>query len=130
MNDPMPTFDVHELFPEPPKSEPAKPEIDAELIEAAKKAFTPKGFARLVVGSSVKFVVTSTIASIVPVESKKDKIKVLVGGYVISGLVAEQAKRYISDDLDEKFEFCKDVYEHVKKLTAAQNEAPADVPNP
>lgn len=125
MNDPMPTFEVHELFPEPPK-----PEIDANLIESAKKSFTLKGVARVVVGSSVKFVVTSTIASLVPVESKKDKIKVLVGGYVISGLVAEQAKRYISDDLDEKFEFCKDVYEHIKTLTAAENEAQADVPNP
>lgn len=120
--------ELHALPDDPILPQVEEASIENELVEEMKQAFTPKGFARLVVGSSVKFVVTSTIASLVPVESKKDKIKVLVGGYVISGVVAEQAKRYISEDLDEKVEFCKGVYKQYKRLTAKQNEAPADVP--
>lgn len=118
MTEQMKTFELEEVFP-----------TEETPVESAKKR-SLKGVARLVVGSSVKFVVTSTIASLVPTETRKDKIKVLVGGYVISGVVAEQAKRYISDDIDEKLEFCREVYDYVKKLTAEQNEAPTDVPNP
>lgn len=127
MTEPMKTFELHEIFPEIKPVE----ETTENVVENLKKSFTVKGVARMVVGSSVKFVVTSTIASLVPVDSKKDKIKVLVGGYVISGVISEQAKRYINEDLDAKFEFCRDVYNEVKKQTTAkQSEAPADVPNP
>lgn len=113
----MKTFELEEIFPD---EAAAAKKAKEDIVETAKKTFTVKGIARLVVGSSVKFVVTSTIASLVPVESRKDKVKVLVGGYVISGVIAEHAKRYISDDIDEKFEFCRDVYDKAKELVAAQ----------
>lgn len=97
---------------------------DDNVIVLAKKAITPKGLARLFVGSSVKFIVTSTIASLVPAESKLEKAKVLVGAYVISGVISEKAKDYITNDLDEKFEFCREVYAELQKRSDD-----ADLPN-
>lgn len=84
--------------------------------EPTEKASGAKMVARFVVGSSVKFVVASTITSLVPTDNRKDRIKVAIGSYVISCVVADKAKAYVCDEIDETIDFYKKVLEQVKKI--------------
>lgn len=106
--------DVADLLP----AETSAVEVEDEAIDEIKKSFGLKGAARWFAGSSVKFIVTTTIVSLVPAETKIQKAKILVGSYVISGLIADKAKDYIEEDLTEKIEFCSSVLAYAKKLTA------------
>lgn len=90
-------------------------ETDAATTDI-KKSFSPKSVARFVVGNSVKFAVTSSLMTLVPTETKTEKVKLLIASYALSGLVAEKAKSYITDDIDEKIEFLRDVRDELKKL--------------
>lgn len=115
MTDTAPTFELETIFPD--EEEPT------ENNHAGVKKF-----AKLVVSSSVKFVVTSTIVSLVPTETRLQKGKLLVGSYVLSGILADKAKDYISDDLDKKFQYAREVLVYAKKLSAKQDET--DTVNP
>lgn len=101
-------------------------------IEPEKKAFdlkkhiTPRGAAKFVVASSVRFVIVSTVTTLVPAESKTDKVRLIVGSYVIASMVADKAKSYISDEIDEFLEL-KDEF---KKAEAELEQTESDVPNP
>lgn len=94
------------------------------VLESIKKQITPKGVAKFVVASSVRFVVTATITALVPVDSKTDKVKLFVGSYVIASIVADKAKSYISDEID-------DITETVTEIVQAQaSMTKTDTPNP
>lgn len=62
------------------------------------------GFVRFAAATSVKMIVGTAIAQIVPTESKADKLKIIVGTYVLSGIVSDAAKTYASKELDEAVE--------------------------
>ena len=63
--------------------------------------------ARVVVSFSVKAVIATAIASVVPTETKTDKVKVVVATFVLSNLVADAAKTWTNDHIDDLVEVFK-----------------------
>jgi hypothetical protein len=68
--------------------------------------FTKRSVANLgvkvIASTSVKLIVGTAIAQMVPTETKADKAKVIVGTYVLSGIVTDAAKSWAVDELDSK----------------------------
>lgn len=89
-----------------------------DVMQEVKKIFTPKSIGRFVVGSSVRFVVASSISALVPVENRKDRAKVYIASYAISGMIGDKAKDYIEEEIGQKIEFCRGVIAEVKKRNA------------
>jgi len=110
--------------------------VDAEIVNGndtkSLKKFNPgRSGLKLIATSSVRFVVSSAITTLVPVETKKEKRKVFVASMVLSGMLNEQVKPYVDREIDEAIDFCKGVVEHINKMQQAQAEAAeSDVPNP
>jgi hypothetical protein len=86
------------------------------------KLFTPKNVARFVVGNATRFVVTATIASLVPAETKLERVKLAVGSYVIASIVADKAKDYIGQEIDDVTELWNSV--------KGQFSSETDIPTP
>lgn len=55
----------------------------------------------VVVGHCVKTVVATAITNLVPTETKAQKAQVFVGTYVLSSMVAAEAKTYVYNQLSE-----------------------------
>lgn len=88
---------------------------------------TPRGVAKFVVASSIRFVVTSTLTALVPVDSKTEKVKLAVGSFVLSELLAEAAKNYIDGEIDDLTEVMDTAMNQLK--TAQQSETETSVHN-
>lgn len=110
------------------ESENVAEETQKNIMDSIRSAITVKGAARFVVGSSIRFVVSGAIASVVPVESRKDKVRVAVASYALSGLITEQAKDYVCNEIDDKIEFCRGVRDHLRTMNAGNAAAEADAP--
>lgn len=83
--------------------------------ESASKTDMAKSVAKAIVSHSVRFAVAGALSSFVPVESRKDKVRLAIASYAISGVVSEKAKEYISDSIDEKIEFVVKVRAQLEK---------------
>lgn len=81
-----------------------------------KELFSIKGVTRAVVGHSVRFTIVSAITALVPVETRKDRLRVAVASYALSGLVSEKAQDYVCQEIDEKVAFYRKVRDEVRKL--------------
>lgn len=109
--------------------------VDAELVddptnetEIAKYAGSiPRMGIKLLATTSVRFVVSSAIATLVPVETKKEKRKVFIASMVISGAINEHVKSYVDTEIDEAINFCHEVIKHVTKIQTESDNT--DVPN-
>lgn len=84
------------------------------------------GVVRFAAATSVKMIVGTAIAQIVPTETKADKAKVIVGTYVISGIVSDAAKTYASNELNDFVEMAS-ILKH--KLKGDLAEAKSDNPD-
>lgn len=107
-------------------------ETSSEAASKIASAISPFGIARFAVGASVKFLVTSAIVSLVPAETRVQKAKVAIGGYALSGVLADRAKQFITDDIEEKYQFCREVYAYSQKIRApkeADNMIDASAPS-
>lgn len=89
-------------------------EPENDIIET-KPRFGRHTITKAVVGHSVRFVVVSTLATVVPVESRKDKLRLAIAGYALSGIVSDKAKEYVCNELDEKIEFVREVMAELNK---------------
>lgn len=107
--------------------------IDAVLVDEedenspAKKIRITRSGIKFIATSSVRFVVSSAITTLVPVETKKEKRKVFVASMVLSGMINERVKPYIDNEIDEALDFCHEVLNYAKKLQEKQTDS--DVPN-
>lgn len=82
-----------------------------DKIKARKIKITKLGVAHFTVGfiasTSVKLVVGTAIAQIVPTETKAQKAKLAVGTYVLSGIVQDHARAWARDEFDSKLNLVK-----------------------
>lgn len=95
------------------------------LIPDPSQFFKPRNIAKFVVASSVRFIVSSAISTLVPAETKVQKTKVFVGSWIITGIVAEKAASYFDKELDEFLDVAKDDKEEIEN-----NEIETDIPTP
>lgn len=91
--------------------------------EPKKKLITPRGVVRFMVGNVTHYVVAAAITTLVPAESKTDKVRLAVGAYIVGEMVAAKARDYISHEIDE-------ILETVREVKASVKETPTDSPNP
>lgn len=63
-----------------------------------------KTVAKFVVGAGVHFVVTKALKDVVPIENKREKLKLLIGSYAIAGIVVRQATSFIEQEIDDAVE--------------------------
>lgn len=91
-------------------------EIDNEIEEQPSEDSTslPRTIADHVVKGSVRFIITSTIAALVPTETKTEKVKVVVGSYMIASMVGDKAVEHI----DVKIANFKESLADIKKARA------------
>lgn len=107
--------------------------VDGEIVDGTTNenplsTFNPTRSAiKLIATSSVRFVVSSAITTLVPVETKKEKRKVFIASMVLSGMINEKVKPYVDAELDDAINFCRDVMSYVEKLQAESTVS--DVPN-
>lgn len=125
------TFDIGEIFPE---SEPTPIDEAKRILENTEKEVVVttviESLAKAVVGHSIRFAVSGALATVVPVDSRKDKIRLAVASYAISGLVADKAKERVSEKIDEKIDFAKKVFSRVQEMGQAKPDADSqDAPN-
>lgn len=89
------------------------------------------GVTQFAVGTSVKLVVSTAIASLVPTETKTQKVKVAIGSYVISSMVVNQAKAHSAEKFNKltkaasalKKQF-KDAVDEAEKPSEDKTETP------
>lgn len=87
-----------------------------------KEFISTKKIVRLVVGVSVRFVIATAITQLVPADSRTQKVKLIIGSYVIASIVADKAQDYIDGEYD-------DLSETLSDLKSETNVTPT-VPNP
>lgn len=79
---------------------------ESETSKFTMPKFTKRGAAnfgvKVIASTSVKLIVGTAIAQMVPTETKAQKAKVVVGTYVLSGIVTDAAKSWAVDELDSK----------------------------
>lgn len=99
-------------------TEPENTEIATEIAEPAKeKLITPRGVGRWIAGNSVKFVVAGAVVKLAPeAESGRDKIRLIVGTYVISEMAAAKAKDFMDTRFDEWKQNIDEIKSEMKKL--------------
>lgn len=78
------------------------------------KMVAAHGVVRFVASTSVKMVIGTAIAQYVPTESKAQKAKLIVGTYVISGMVSDAAKTYVSKELNDFVELVTPIVDKLK----------------
>lgn len=108
--------------------------VDAEIIESAddqkespmQKFSISRSAIKFVATSSVRFVVSSAITTLVPVESKKEKRKVFVASMVLSGMINEHVKPYVDTEIDDALDFYREVVKYAKTLQAKQDKETDD----
>ena len=105
---------------------------DDSSTESLKKINPARSAIKFVATSSVRFVVSSAITTLVPVETKKEKRKVFIASMVLSGMINEKVKPYVDTEIDDAIEMVREVVKQVKKLDEKRKAeaAEADVPNP
>ncbi len=79
------------------------------------KMVAAHGVVRLVASTSVKLVIGTAIAQFVPTETKVQKAKVVVGTYIISGMVQDAAKTYVSNELNDLVEMASVIKAKLKE---------------
>lgn len=108
--------------------------IDAEPLDNTdnnlpiNKISVTRGCVKFLATNAVRFVVSSAITTLVPVDSRKDKRKVWIASMVISGVINEQVKPYVDNEINEALEFCREVVKYTKKLQDETSKS--DIPNP
>lgn len=97
-------------------------DTDDTVIDVEKLTITKGGLFRggikFLATSSVRFVISSAVATLVPVENAKDKRKAFIGTYVISGMINEKVKDYIDGEIDDKLEYYYLVRDKVREINA------------
>lgn len=89
-------------------------DIKAKLMEN----FTPRKISKFVVGGSIRFVVASSITTLVPTETRVEKAKVFIGSNMIAGVIVAKA----NERIDAFFDRTNEEYEEIK--------AQDDIPEP
>lgn len=95
-------------------------DTDSSTIASA----ATKTVAKALVGHSIRFAVSGALAAVVPVENRRDKIRLAVASYAISGIITERAQKNVSKSIEEKFEY----YRKVRAAVRASDKA-NDSPN-
>lgn len=99
---------------------------DTEDAEEA-EVLSPTWIAEKAVDWSVRFVVTTTIVNLVPVDSKTDKVKVVIGSYMIASVVCDKT----NDKLHEHIASTRTFISEVKKASAElKSSRENNAPNP
>lgn len=75
-----------------------------------KEQLTPRKISKFIVGGSIRFVVSSSITTLVPTETRVEKAKVFVGSNMIASVIAHKA----CERVDEFFDGLKKDVEEVK----------------
>lgn len=102
-------------------------ETGTDENETPKRKFSiGRSGVKLIATSSVRFVVSSAITTLVPVETKKEKRKVFVASMVLSGMLNEQVKPYVDREIDEAIDFCREVYKYAQKMQEQQEQKTAE----
>lgn len=106
-------------------TEPENEILDAEIIgedTAEEKPLIARKVGRFVVRSSVRFVVSSAVATLVPTpETKRDKVRLFIGTYAISGMVAKHAQDFIDTKFDEWKQDIVEIRIEMKKFEDKRN---------
>lgn len=101
-------------------------EIPAEKPKLTKMGIA-HGAVRFAASTSVKMIVGTAIAQVVPTETKAQKAKLVVGTFVISGIVSDAAKTYASKELNEAVELFTELKQKVQsEKTATENDNPTE----
>lgn len=79
------------------------------------KLSTVKTVTKIVVGRSVAFCVATTIASVVPVENKTQKVELYIGANVLAMMVAKSAADFTDFKIDEWIETYRKVKADLNK---------------
>ena len=87
-----------------------------------KEYITTKKIVRFVVGASVRFVIATAITQLVPADSRTQKVKLIIGSYVIASIVGDKAQDYIDGEYDELSEIISDL--------KSETDVTPTVPNP
>lgn len=91
--------------------------------DAPKRKFSiGRSGVKLIATSSVRFVISSAITTLVPVETKREKRKIFVASMVLSGMLNEQVKPYVDREIDEAIDFCREVYKYAQKMQEQQEQ--------
>lgn len=86
------------------------------------------GAVRFAASTSVKLIIGTAIAQVVPTETKVQKAKVIVGTYVLSGIVSDAAKNWASSELDDTLEFASTIISTVKGAKSTSEPQPETDP--
>lgn len=93
------------------------------------KLSTVKTATRLVARQSVAFCIAATVTSVVPVETKTDKVKVFIGANVIAQLVASRASDFVAGEFDSFVEAFRDAKALIQKTKESEETTQAEAPN-
>lgn len=72
-----------------------------ENVKTVLNSIKPRSIVKFVVGHSTRFVVTTAIVKLVEPETTADKARVVVGGYVVGGLLAEHTEDFAMRKYDK-----------------------------
>lgn len=107
--------------------------VNVEADETEDSESLTRKVAKLVVRSSVKFVIAGAITSIIPdPETRMHKVKVLVATYVIADMVAKNTGSYVDDKIEGWKQEIRDIRTEVKKIEEKlkADKEPSESPNP
>lgn len=103
--------------------------LEGELIdpdEPDEKSSTTKAVAKFIVRNSVRFVIAGVITNVAPeAETKIQKVKLMVGTYVIADMVAKNTGSYVETKIDGWKQDFQEIRDMVKKI-----DSESEIPNP
>lgn len=87
---------------------------------------TPRKAVKFVVGHSTRFVISAAINAVVQPEDRKDRARLFIGTYALSGIVSDKVKEWVDSEIDDFVELYHDakaLFEDIKK----EEQEPAQV---